>query len=409
MREKVIFLIDIQSFYASVEKAENPSLKDKPVIVAGDPKARNGIVLAACPIAKSYGIETAEFVSAARRKCPHVQIVRPRMQRYIDVSLEINRIFEEFTDLVEWFSIDECFLDVTASQRLFGDAFAIAKKIQTRVMEATGVYARIGIGNNKIRAKLACDNFAKKNENGIFLLDEKTLPLLWQLPVKKMFGVGSRIEKKLHQMGIFTIGALAQTPLATLRRKWGINGEVLWQTANGIDPSPVSPFTHDRQKGIGHHITLPRDYDKLEDIRVVLLELSTEVARRCRQYGYVGSTVTCGARGADFDNPTGFSRQMTLISPTNYDLDIFHAAYRLFVEHWDAEPVRSIGVSLTNLETSTYRQLSLLEDVFVKERINRALDHIWDKYGRTAIFRASSLTKAGVARDRAKRIGGHYK
>lgn len=409
LKEKVIFLTDMQSFYASVEKARDSSLQNKPVIVAGDPERRSGIVLAACPLAKKFGITTAETLGSALIKCPHVKVVRPHMQLYIDISIQISKIMEQYTDLVEPFSIDEQFMDVTGSQKLFGDQFEMAKKLQSTILNNTGVYARVGIGPNKILAKMACDNFAKKNADGIFRLDQSNIEKLWQLPVGKMFGVGSRMKKHLNGMGISTIGGLAKFPLERLKKRWGINGEVLWQTANGIDYSPVTVTTYNRQKAIGHHMTLPRDYSELNEIKIVLLELCTEVARRCRKKGYMGVTVSCGVRGADFDFPTGFHRQVTLPVPTNYDLDIFSAAFQLLLEFWDRQPIRSLGVSMSNLQPANNYQIDLFDRYALKESLNTAFDTIWDKYGRTALYRASSLTGAGQAAERAVKIGGHYK
>ncbi|KHD84752.1 DNA polymerase IV [Bacillus ginsengihumi] len=409
MGDKVILLTDIQSFYASVEKVRNNEYKDKPLVVAGDPERRSGIILAACPLAKKYGIKTAETLWEAQNKCPDLIVVKPHMQTYIDVSLAISKIMEQFTDLVEPFSIDEQFMDISGSLRLFGNEYRIAHQLQQKILLETGVYARIGIGKNKILAKMACDNFAKKNENGIFKLDETNMEQLWKLPIGKMFGVGQRMEKHLQGMGIFTIGQLAKFPVDLLKKRWGINGEVIWQTANGIDYSPVSVKTYHQQKSIGHHMTLPRDYSEPEEIKIVLLELCTEVARRCRNKGYMGTTVSCRVRGADFNFPTGFYRQITLPIPTNFDMDIFKASYGLFLKYWDGRPVRSLGVSLTNLQTSDCYQIDLFDNYLYREKLNSALDAIWDKYGRTAIYRASSLTKAGQASERARKIGGHYK
>lgn len=409
MKDKVIFLADIQSFYASVEKVKNNTYWNKPLVVAGDPERRSGIILAACPIAKKFGVKTAELLWQAQDKCPDLVVVKPHMQDYINVSVAISQIMEQFTDLVEPFSIDEQFLDVSGSLGLLGNEYEIAHSLQQQILNEIGVYARVGIGKNKILAKMACDNFAKKNKNGVFKLDKTTIDQLWKLPIGKMFGVGKRMERNLHGMGIFTIGQLAKFPLDVLKKRWGINGEVLWQTANGIDYSPVSLKTHQQQKAIGHHMTLPRDYTELEEIKTVLLELCTEVAKRCRNKGYMGTTVSCGVRGASFTNPTGFHRQITLPVPTNFDMDIFKAAYQLFLQHWDRQPVRSLGVSLTNLQASNCYQIDLFDNYLDREQLNHALDTIWNKYGRTAIFRASSLTRAGQASERAQKIGGHYK
>ncbi|OEH94574.1 DNA polymerase IV [Bacillus solimangrovi] len=410
MVKKVIFLIDMQSFYASVEKVANPALQNKPVIVSGDPERRSGIILAACPLAKKYGVKTAESLREAQLKCPEAAIVRPRMQLYIDMSYEITTILEQFTDLVEVFSIDEQFIDVTGSQKLFGDPLAIARQVQQAIFEKTGIYGRIGIGPNKVLAKMACDAFAKKNEEGIFQLDHSNMKeALWPLPIGNMFGVGRKMERHLQKMAILKIGHLANYPIHFLKKRWGINGEVLWQTANGIDYSPVSPNTHHQQKAIGHHMTLPRDYETLEDIKVILLELSEEVARRARSHGYRGHTVSVGVRGASFDFPTGFHRQIKLGCQTNFGMDIFQAAFELFCKHWDHSSIRSAGVTLSQLQSEGPYQLSLFDHSLKKERLNDAMDNIYAKYGATALMRASSLTKAGQVHVRAEKIGGHYK
>lgn len=192
MKEKVIFLADMQSFYASVEKAERPELKDQPVVVSGDPQRRSGIILAACPIAKAYGVKTAEALWQAQQKCPHVTVIRPRMQKYIDVSVQITRIFEQYTDLVEPYSIDEQFLDVTGSQRLFGSPEEIACKVQQQIWKETGVWARIGIGPNKVLAKICCDIMAKKSASGIHRWTEETFrDEMWPLPWK-LFSASDR-------------------------------------------------------------------------------------------------------------------------------------------------------------------------------------------------------------------------
>lgn len=408
--KSVIFLVDMQSFYASIEKAEHPELKHKPVIVSGDPERRSGVVLAACPIAKTYGVQNASRLWEAQQRCPHAEVIRPRMQHYIDVSFQITEILEQFTDLVEVFSVDEQFMNLTPCRKLWGEPRTAARKIQSKVWQETGIFARIGIAPNKVLAKMACDHFAKKNADGLFQLDADNMKeQLWPLPAGALFGVGGRMEQHLRRMGIRTIGHLAQFPLHLLKKRWGINGHRLWLTANGIDPSPVTPKTYEQQKAVGHHMTLPRDYEQKEEIKVVLLELSQEVARRARFKHYVGQTVSVGIRGADFDNPSGFHRQKKRSEPTHFDMDIFETAYALFCEHWDERPVRSVGVTLSSLQSSRDHQLSLFDEFLKKEHLSQAMDHICTKYGPDSLVRAASLTKAGQTFERAKKLGGHYK
>ncbi len=410
-RNRVIMLADMQSFYASVEKAAHPEFKDKPVAVAGDPARRSGIVLAACPMAKAQGVTTAERLGEALAKCPGLIVVRPRMEEYIRVSLQITDIFQSFTDLVEPYSIDEQFLDVTGSLRLFGgEPVEMARRIQQRILCETGVYSRFGIASNKVVSKMVCDNIAKKNESGIhWLKDGELESTLWNLPVKKMFMVGSRMMQHLNVMGIHTIGDLARTPLPKLRAKWGVNGEVLWRIANGLDDSPVKPGTHIGQKAIGHQMTLPRDYRTKEELLVVLLELAELVAQRCRAKGYMGWVVSAGCQGADFDRPTGFYRQMKLADPTNLTEDVYRTAALLLERHWDGLPVRKVGVALSELIDDDEYQLVLFGEREKKLALERAADSIKAKYGNAALVRAASLKEAGQAKDRAVKIGGHYK
>lgn len=409
-QERIIMLADCQSFYATVEKVAHPELEGQPLVVAGDPERRSGIILAACPIAKQYGIKTAEKLGEAIAKCPNVAIITPRMEEYIKVSLQITAIYQSYTDLVEPYSIDEQHLDVTGSVQNYHSTEQMAYAIQRQVMRETGVRIRIGISSNKVLSKMACDHFAKQNASGLFHLPISHIAqVLWPLPIGNMFMVGRKMKHHLQVMGIHTIGELARTPLATLRRRWGVNGEVLWRIANGIDDSPVSPMTHIAQKGIGHHMTLPVDYETLEAIKVPLLELTELVCQRARMKGYMGSVVSVGCRGADFDHPTGFHRQKKLDDPTYLTDEVYSVALELLEKHWDGLPVRSIGVTLNQFVSDEQYQMTLFDNREERLALARTTDSIKARYGNTAIMRASSLTAAGQAIDRAGKIGGHYK
>ncbi len=418
-RERTIFLADCESFYASVEKADHPECMNKPVAVAGDPARRSGIILAACPIAKEYGVSTAERLGTALAKCPELVIMRPRMQHYIDVSLMITQIYKEYTDLVEVFSIDEQFLDVTGSLHLYGDPLTIAKSIQHKVLQQTGVRVRIGISSNKILAKIATDIWAKKSQSGFFTLPKAEIEsLLWEKPVNKMFGVGSRMTAHFARLGMFTIGDIARTPLSHLQTKFrarfgkqsDIHAEVIWRTANGIDESPVTPHTfRTAPKSVGHMMTLPRDYIENAEVETVLLELTEEVCRDCRRKGYMGWVVTVSCMCSPYDDPTGFSRQMKMPDPTHNTNAVFRAAKMLFYRYWDKMPVRRVGITLSNLVDDQGYQLTLFEDQVKSRQLDKATDQIKDRYGSAAIVRASSLTASGQALERSRKIGGHYK
>lgn len=415
---KIIFLVDGQSFYASVEKAAHPEYRNRPVAV-GDAHRKSGIILAACPLAKSKGVSTAQRVGEALALCPDLVIVRPRMQRYITISLLITEIFESITDQVEPYSIDEQFLDVTGSIGLFGSIDEIAHMIQSRVQLSTGVWSRVGIGPTKILAKMATDNFAKKRENGVFTLGFENIERdLWPLPISQMFMVGTRMNMHFLKMGLYTIGDVARMELGELKqrmrrtmgRQSDIQAEFYWQTARGIDSSEVIASIRGALKSVSQGKTLRRNlYKRLEDIEVVLLELVVEVCRRARRHGCQGQVVSIGASESDGEKTFSFGRQMTLQQPSSLTHEVAHAAQKLFLENWKGLPVTHLNISLSQLSDDSVYQLTLFEDRTAAYAIERASDHIKDRYGSDAIMRASSLLEVGVARERAGQIGGHYR
>ncbi|MBE3562285.1 MAG: DNA polymerase IV [Hydrogenibacillus schlegelii] len=410
MAERLIFLVDMESFYASVEVAERPELAGRPVVVAGDPERRHGIVLAASPEAKRCGVQTAMVLFEAERLCPALVVVRPRMRRYLEVSLAITAILYRYSDLVEPYSIDEQFLDMTGTVHLFGTPEAAARRIQADIRRETGVRARVGIGPTKVLAKMACD-VAKKRPDGLFRTRGDDLAAwLYPQPVDALFGVGTRMRAHLERMGIRTVGHLAAFPRETLRRRFGLVGERLWRFAHGIDPSPVVPPGSDGAglpKSIGHGLTLPFDYRRGREIEIVLLELTDEVLRRLRQARALARTVSVGARGADFGRPEGFFRTTTLPAATDAPEDVYGAVRMLFRRHWDGAPVRQLFVSVSGLVPDEERQLSLFSDRLKGRRLAAALDRLAERYGRAAVVRAVSLLPAAQARSRAVKIGGH--
>ncbi|RSL30224.1 DNA polymerase IV [Salibacterium salarium] len=411
MMERTVFLIDMQSFYASFEKVYQMELEDKPVVVAGDPDIRSGVILAACPVAKQWGIKTAESLWEAESKCPDLVVIKPRMQAYLDASIEIASVLELFSDQVEPYSVDEIFVEMTYVLDSYdGDADSAARVMKRHIKRMLGVNARVGIGPTKVLAKMACDHFAKKTPDGIFTLTKTNLQeKLWPRAIEDLFGVGRQMEKHLRNTGIRTIGQLAHFPLKQIKKRWGVNGELLWHTAYGEDSSPVTVDTHIHRQGIGHHMTLARDYYSWAEIKVVLLELSEEVARRARANGYMGTTISTGAGGHDFEFPASFHRQRKLEDYTNDGTIIYQTVLRLFEEHWDGYPLRRVGITLNQLIPDTFRQLSLFHPIQDKEMLNHTVDDLKERFGNDAILHASSLTRAGQALLRAQKIGGHYK
>ncbi len=412
-KEQAILLIDMESFYASVEHVENPQYAGRPLVVSGDPNRRSGVILAACPLAKAKGIQNAERLYEAQQKCADVVVVKPRMQKYVDVSIRISKLIGEYTDLVEPYSIDEQFMDVTGSQRLFGSPQKIAHTIQERIKHEMGLRARIGIGENKVLAKLACDLFAKKNKNGVHTLAKDMIELeMWPLPISDLFGVGKKMELHFKSMGIRTIGQLAQTEGARIKEKFGLHGQVVWMSANGVDYSPVTRAAHAGRKGFGNGMTLPRDYVKKADLHVVLLELCEEVCSRARHAGKMGATISLGLNGATHVEKRSIHRQLTLPIETNITMEVFNGVNKLLERYWDGFPVRRVSVGITNLQSDQNWQMSLLDDNQNRDRLSQigyVMDQIRDRYGKVSIQRASSLTQASQFLDRSKKIGGHYK
>jgi len=402
-------LADMESFYASVEIARNPSLRGKPVVVCGDPERRHGIVLAASREAKAFGIKTGMAAGECSRICPGAVFIKPRMQDYLDASLEITRILQRFSDRVSPYSIDEQFLDVTGCEKLFGSPEEMALRMIREIWQQTNLKSRIGIGENPLQAKMACDNFAKKNERGVFRLSLASYPrFAWPLPIRCLFGVGSRMERNFFNIGITRIGHLAALDKEDLKRRWGVNGELLWQNARGIDYSAIEHFSGDEdRKGVGNMVTLPRDYRSREEIQTVLLEITEEVCCRARAMGKAGWVASVYCRGADFDCPTGFSRQLKMPEPTAVTSDVYPFVQKLFYRHWDFRPVRTLGVSLSGLVKFEDYQLSLTENREKKMALSRAMDAVKDRYGAASLFRLSSLDSGGLIFDRAKKIGGH--
>jgi DNA polymerase-4 len=410
LRTKIIMLADMESFYASVEVAKNPLLQGKPVAVCGDPKERRGIVLAATKEAKAWGIKTGMAAWECAALCPHIILIRPHMQDYIVASLKITDILAGFSDRISPYSIDEQFLDMSGCERLFGPPEEMAGLMIKKIREETGLGCRVGIGENPLQAKMACDRFAKKNKAGFFRLSHQNYARhTWPLPIGDLFGVGERMKRNFFNIGVRTIGHLAQLPREDLKRRWGVNGEILWLNAQGIDYSAIKPPENekDNHKGIGHSITLPRDYRAKKEIEVVLLEITEEVCRRARAQGKAGRTINVYCRGADFELPTGFSRQLKMPVPTALTMEVYACVLRLFHLHWNRQPVRALGVGLSNLQEWRGVQLSLLAPQEKKAALSKAMDTIRNRYGPTSLFRSSSLTAGGTLFDRAGKIGGH--
>ena len=393
MADRTILHSDLNSFYASVEIRNNPTLADKPVAVGGDEQARHGIVLAANPLAKQYGIRTAETLWSARRKCPDLVIVPTHFDEYHRFSQAVRQIYLDYTSQIEPMSLDEAFLDVTGSRELFGDGETIAQTIRTRVKEELGLTVSIGVSFNKIFAKLGSDY--KKPDAVTIFSRENYRELVWPQPVGNLLYVGKATAAKLAGIGIHTIGELAAADPAALQMLLGRMGPTLHDYANGRDETPVAEYVNREQaKSIGNMITAPRDIRTPADADLVLWPLCENVAHRLRRHGMCAGSVSLYIRDIQLVTHT---RQCRLTPPTWLARELMEHARGLLARHYKWKlPIRTLGVTAGDLVPADQVSLQLdLDGTAEKrdkfERIERAMDGLKDRYGSAAVRRGTEL------------------
>lgn len=391
MKERVILHSDLNNFYASVECLYHPEYRGKPLAVLGDPEARHGIVLAKNYEAKFHNVKTGDPMWMAKQKCPDIIFVPPHYDLYMKHSKLVREIYAEYTDKVEPYGLDECWLDVTGSSLLFGYGKDIANEIRSRVKSELGVSVSVGVSFNKIFAKLGSD--MKKPDATTVIESERFKEIVWPLPVKELLYVGRATHNKLRRKGIFTIGDLADTNPENLRFWLGKMGVVLWQFANGLDTSPVSNIgAKSMIKTVGNSTTAPRDLISNEDIKITLMVLSESVSARLREYGFICRTVQIGIR----DNELNWiERQGKLEIPNRTAKSIFELAFSLFKKHTNGKPIRSLSVRACDLEPIDHVQLSLLPDVSQlqkQEELEAAMDNLRNRFGHFSVQKGLMLT-----------------
>ena len=371
----------MDAFYASVEQRDRPELHGLPVIVGADPRGR-GVVSAASYEARRFGVHSAMPISRAFRLCPEGVFLPVDMDKYARVSAEVMAILAEFTPLVEPLSIDEAFLDVTASGALWGDGAAIGRQIKSKIRSRVSLTASVGVAANKFVAKVASE--LEKPDGLVVVAPGEEGEFLSPLPVGRLWGVGKVAGAELQAMGILTIGQLAHTPAAHLKARFGPHGPDLLQLARGLDDRPVEPDA--APKSMGAEETFERDTRDVELVRATLRGQSERVARELRAGGYAGRTVTLKLRFADFSTIT---RAQTG-DPTQDGLAIYRRVEALFSRVRLTQAVRLIGVSVSMLGSAGSGQLSLLEpDVARTERLARAVDRLAARFGDEAVRPAS--------------------
>lgn len=387
--ERVILHCDCNNYFASVELLSRPELRDKPVAVAGDPEGRHGIILAKNDVAKRYGVKTAETIWQARQKCPGLVLLPPHHDQYEDMSRRVNAIYLDVTDQVEAFSIDESWLDVTGSRRLFGDGVTIANLLRRRVREELGITISVGVSDNKTWAKMGSDY--KKPDATTLITRENVAELLFPLPVGDLLFVGRAAAESLTRHGITTIGSLARCQPDVLTRYLGKQGESYWRMANGLDDSPVRRWGEsDPVKSVGNSTTYPHDLVGWEDFRGGLMPLCDSVGARLRAQGLKCRTVTVQIKDP---NLKVISRQKTLPMPTNLTKQLFQEACAILEQCWpENTPIRLLSVTasgLTNADEAVPAQLSFLEDVSQDDprqaALEAAVDRLRGRFGRAAV------------------------
>ena len=386
--DRVILHCDMNGFYASVELLDRPDLVDKPMAVCGDPESRHGIILAKNEIAKRFGVVTAETIWQAKKKCPDLQLVPPHHEKYKMYSKKINEIYLQYTDMVEPFSIDESWLDVTASLKLFGSGVEIADQIRERVKRELGLTLSVGVSYNKIFAKMGSEY--KKPDATTVISRENYRDLLWPMDVGDMFFVGAATAEKLRGMGIATIGDLARANHLGLEALLGKHGPMLCAYANGRDTDPVRHY-EDREpaKSVGNGITFKRNLVGLDDITTAVTTLADTVAARLRAQGLKAWGIKVDIKDPNFRT---ISRQKQLVRPTHSTFDVRDAALELIRASWrvTSDPIRLLTVTAINLcDETADEQLSLfdtsVEDREKDESLDKAMDEIRRKFGGDSI------------------------
>ena len=395
MQERVIFHVDANSAFLSWTAAyrvrvlgESLDLRDIPSVIAGDKASRHSIILAKSGPAKKYGIQTGEPLFQALEKCPDLVVAPPDYSLYVEASRHFVQMLRQFSPMVQQYSIDEAWVDMTGTQRIFGAPRLAAEKMRQRIWDELGFTVNVGISSNKLLAKMAGD-FEKPNKVHT-LFPEEMESKMWPLPVRDLFLVGGATERKLKGLGIYTIGDLAKADVSVLKKRLGKHGETIWHYANGRNAEMVTPEPEEN-KGYGNSTTTPEDVVTYDRAYQVILSLCETVAMRMRQDNKCGRCITIHLRTNEFQH---YSHQMLLHGATNITSELFEGACRVFDEAWDGiTPLRQLGVQVTRLSEEPYQQYDLFSGLSPvqyekKLRLDETVDSLRDKFGEDIIRRA---------------------
>ena len=402
--KRIIFHIDQNCYFASVEMISKPELRNVPMAVAGDASARHGIILAKNEPAKRYGIKTAEAIWQAKAKCPDLVLVDSHHEKYEFYSRKLREMYSEYTDKVEPFGLDECWLDMTGIVSGYDEAEEVALEIRNRVKDEFKLTCSVGISFNKVFAKLGSD-YKKPDATTVFS-DTDWQEKIWPLPVSDLLFVGKHTADKLLKINVKTIGDLARTDSAYISTYLGKAGAVLWEYANGLDNAPVAESGYKRiPKSVGNSTTTAEDMTSDRQIERTLHMLSESVAMRLRKHGLKGTVVQITVRDRDL---AIYEKQSILYRATDDAKDIYEAARDLFKNSYDwNKGVRSIGVRCTKLVRSdSGEQLSLFSEAGKSERderLNKAIDDINRRYG-TSVIKSAAEAESASRENKADKI-----
>ena len=406
-RDRIILHCDCNSFFASVETVLNPAYRDVPMAVCGSVEDRHGIVLAKNELAKAYNVKTAETVFSAKKKCPELVIASPHYDEYVKYSKLVNDIYAKYTDIIEPFGIDESWLDVTASVKLFGSGAEIAELIRREVKQTLGITVSIGVSFNKVFAKLGSDY---KKPDAITVIDKSNFKdIVFPLPVADMLFIGRKSQLRLDSMGIKTIGELADADIAVLRERFGKAGELMLRYARGEDDSPVCR-SQESAKSIGNGFTFRHDLTSFDECCAGIDFLVEEIGTKLRKSNLKCATVQLTIKDTFLSS---VQRQRPQNPPTDNSREIAKTAYAILRDEWNEnKPIRMLTVTATNLSDASEKECEQF-DIFSSQKepeakneakIDIALDKIRQKYGSSSIVNASIIgTDLGIYKNKVKK------
>ena len=393
MAQRIIFHIDVNSAYLSwesiwrIQHGDPLDLRTIPSAIGGNPETRHGIILAKSIPAKEFGIQTGETLYSALAKCPNLVIAKPNYRLYKQCSSAMLSILKNYSPFIQQFSVDEFWVSYTNMEKLYGNPVQAAYIIKDRIKNELGFTVNIGISTNKLLAKVAGE--LKKPDMVHTLYPEEVPEKMWGLPVEDLFLVGPATAKKLRERNIKTIGELAHTDVKLLRKFLKSHGEVIWNYAHGIDNSPIRPGGTIIAKGYGNSTTIPFDIEDARTAHLVLLSLVETVSVRLRQDNVRGMLVAISFRSTEFLN---YSHQRKIADPTDSTNEIWEIACDLFDELWQGQPLRHLGIRVSELCSNDFTQLSLFGRDTEKERkVDRTVDAIRERFGVGAIVRSTYL------------------